>query len=360
MLVPSFDLLKQYIFKPVISKLDKPNYNPNKSFSEGNINIGLAVSSMKDHMTDEGWQIFQGLEVNGYTLFGKDIKSSNGRTDCDDTNIINILARVNPNIVVLQDKREWEVVASDFRDSRARFKHTFKLKEREDIFKLTILKDAQQKPFYHKEAMEEIGCHAVITYYHPSIVTHVAPYVRPEHLVRTYHSLNIKHIPIIKSDKMDRSLISGAVSNAYPLRKRLIKEVNKLPNVDVLKHPGYHRSGCNTPKYLNALNQYKVSICTSSMYGYALRKIIESTAVGCVVVTDLPIEDNLPEIDGNLVRINSNWDTTSISNLIKDLYVKYDLEKQKYYADKCINYYRYEETGKRLVRDIETVRANYN
>ena len=54
MLVPSFNILKQYIFKPVIDVLPRPKYRPDINISEKN-NIGLAVSSMKDHMTDEGW-----------------------------------------------------------------------------------------------------------------------------------------------------------------------------------------------------------------------------------------------------------------------------------------------------------------
>jgi hypothetical protein len=96
-------------------------------------------------------------------------------------------------------------------------------------------------------------------------------------------------------------MVSGAASNAYPLRQRVIRDALDL-GVDVLRHPGYGNQGPRTPEYMRHLAGYKVHVATASMYGFALRKIIESVAMGCTVVTDLPAYDVLPEIDGALVQ----------------------------------------------------------
>ena len=45
--------------------------------------------------------------------------------------------------------------------------------------------------------------------------------------------------------------------------------------VNYLSHPGYGRSKCFTPEFLKILSIYKVAICTVSIYGYAVRKIVE-------------------------------------------------------------------------------------
>ena len=72
-------------------------------------------------------------------------------------------------------------------------------------------------------------------------------------------------------------------------------------------HPGYHANGSFTPA-LHSRNstKFKVAICTSSTMGFALRKIIEATACGCRVITDLPAGEVMPEIDGNLTRVSSD------------------------------------------------------
>lgn len=219
--------------------------------------IALAVESMKRHMTDEGWQIMQAVESQGYTLCGD-------RCPLDSVDVPTIIANTQPGVVIVQDKREWDVSPKDFRDKAARFNHVGVLADHSDIFKLTILKDSHQRPDYHRESAQEIGCHAWIVYYHPRIVKHVAPYVRSEHLVRTYHSLDPALVPDYTPDNRRGCLISGAVSPVYPLRSLLIRKSAMIPNCEYLRHPGYHRNGCATPGYLQMLSQFKVAICTSS------------------------------------------------------------------------------------------------
>jgi hypothetical protein len=305
-------------------------------------------------MSDEGWQIFQGLEHNGYQLAGK-------RLPIDQTDVSETIKATEPTTVVMQDKREWDVAPTCFRDQEARFNFACALAERSDIFKLTILKDAHQRPVYHAESAREIGCHAWICYYHPRIVKHLAPYVREQHLIRTYHSLDPGIVPPVdKLLRLDRCLLSGATSSAYPLRQRLFREVHALPGCMPAAHPGYHRNGCATPQFLKRLVSYKVAICTSSIYGYALRKFCEATACGCRIVTDLPTDEVLPEIDENLVRIHPSMPTTQIGDIIQGLYKSYDMERQKALSQKAIAFYDYRAVTKRLADDIERLRQCYN
>lgn len=339
-------------------KLPAPRYSPP---DDGTCNrVGLAVLSMKDHTTDEGWQIFQSLEHAGYQLWGHCLPKNS-------TRIPIILDISNPLTMVIQDKREWDTRPGDFRDPYARFNQVHYLKDRHDIFKLTILKDAHQRPDYHMKAADEVGCHAWIVYYNQEIVSHLAPYVRPQHLIRTWHTIDRDLVPKYVSpneqDDKDRRrgcIISGALSSAYPLRKRLVTAIKLLPDTTYLPHPGYHRDGCCTPQYLQTLARYKVAICTASRYGYTLRKIIEATACGCMVITDLPCDEVLPKIDGNLVRVTPDITPDIMADVVKVCLDRYDPRTQSIYSRLACEWFDYRAMGIRLANDIEWMRSNYN
>lgn len=336
-------------FAPTIDMLTAPKYTGHSQSG-----IGLAVESMKRHMTDEGWQIFEGLEQQGYTLYGHGLPNS-------ETNVKNILSAGHPGIVVMQDKREWDVSFKDFREKEARFSNVGVLSDHDDIFKLTILKDSHQRPEYHRDSAAEIGCHAWIIYYHPRIVKALAPYVREEHLVRTYHTLDRTKVPKYSPKNRRGCLLSGACSRgAYPWRWELIKQHRRLPETDYLQHPGYHKNGSQTGRYMETLSSYKVAICTSSLYGYALRKIIEATACGCVVITDLPEDEVLPYIDGNLVRMSPQVSVDRVANKIVELCASYDEERQQQYAEMAVGFYNHHSMCSRLADDIEKLRSEYN
>lgn len=338
---------------PVVPQLKAP---PCLSSQEEEMRgIFLAVESMRRHTTDEGHQIQEALGSQGFTLCG------HGYPEIGDVDVPRILARTKPNIVVIQDKREWDVPPGNFRDHNSKFLNIQELKKREDLFKLTILKDAHHNPFYHSNSAEEMGCHAWIIYYHPKIISTLAPYIRPEHLIRTYHSLDPAVIPSLWQKGLPKKgcLLSGAISNAYPLRKRLAEQRYLLPQTDFLPHPGYHVNGCNTPGYLQLLSQYKVAICTASIYGYALRKIIEATACGCVVITDLPSDEVLPEIEGNLIRINPTDRTEGIGEVITQAILDYNLDKQTSYSKAAVKFYSYQNQGKLLLDNIKSLQRNY-
>lgn len=348
--------MREWTIRSVINSLPEPASLrlPTPSYTGSNPRgLFMGVSSMQQHMTDEGWQLALSFSAGGYELGGHDLP-------INETNARLLALRSKAGVIVLQDKREWDVDRGSFRDPLARFSELHYLRNNSDLFKLTILKDSHQNPPYHRASADEIHAHGWVVYYHPDIVAHLAPYVRREDLIRTYHSLDPWVVPEFTNLlRPGGALISGAVSTAYPLRRRLIRELKYLPVTDVLKHPGYHRNGCDTPSYLRVLSKYKVAICTCSKYGYLLRKIIEATACGCVVITDLPSDEVVPEIDGNLVRVHPTTTSREVGQLVKQAVDTYDAERQREYAAKAVAYFDYRAVGRRLVDSIEHLRLRY-
>lgn len=317
------------------------------------VSVGLAVEDMKRHTTDEGFQLFAGLEHAGYDLAGFQLPYN-------ETDVRKIVDHFNPGTMVLQDKREWSNMTSDRKqDPRYRFENVQYLKDHTGIFKVTVLKDAQNNNLFHRESANEIGCHAWIVYYDRNTICELAPFVRKQHLIRTWHTVDRELIPEYSPEGRKGCLLSGAVSRVYPLRQRLTRIFRTLPEVEYLRHPGYHSRGSHTPGYLRTLSRYKVAICTSSIYGYALRKIIEATACGCTVVTDLPRHDHLPIIDSNLVRVPRDISAKDLSACLEQLYRSYDSERQAYYSQQACIFYDYRAMGKRLAQDIQFMRQSY-
>lgn len=335
--------------KPATPELRAPRYV--EVLNAGEHRLVLGVASMKDHMTDEGWQITYGLSQNGYLHCGHALP-----IEC--TDVRKLLTAYPCNTLVIQDKREWHFDPRNFRDHNARFTNVNYLTQRDDIFKLTILKDAHQGPAWHSEAAQEMGCHAWICYYHEDIVHHLAPYTRKQHLIRTYHTLDPLVVPKFNTERAGGCLLSGAVSGAYPLRERIFKARN-MPIV-TMSHPGYHRRGSNTPEYLKTLSEFKVAICTSSMYGYSLRKIVEATAAGCIVITDLPIDDIMPGIDGNLIRVHPDISMDELREVINDCTTRWDSTTQEMWATTACWIYDYKVQTLLLAEQIDALRNIYN
>lgn len=313
--------------------------------------VGLAVETMRRHMSDEGWQLFAGLEHAGYTLAG-------ARLPVDNTHVPTILKRTGAGVVVVQDKREWDPQLRGFNNPADEFKQVQQLAERDDLFRVTVVKDSHHMPVYHRRSAEEIGCHAWIIYYHPRIVCHLAPYLRPEHCIRVYHTVDKYQVPKRLTNN-EGCLLSGAMSGHYPLRNLLLQRLSWLPNTRYMKHPGYGATGSATPQYLSKLSKFKVAICTSSRYGYALRRLIEATACGCRVLTDLPEDEIVPYIDNNFVRICYTTPIPIIANKLRWMMDTYDRDRQHYFSEQAKQYFDYRISGLRLASEIEYVRQNY-
>lgn len=335
------------------------------------VNVGMAVASMHSHTTDEGWQLFQGLEAAGYNLVGHGVEyrgawyEASNQTDC-----FKILSQFNPHTVFIQDKREWTGKTADGPrtfDRREMYTNVGALRERPDVFKVSVVKDAHRDRELNVELALEAGVHAWVVYYHPAVVARQSPFLRPQHLIRTYHSIDRDAVPVFAEGRKRKDcLLSGALSDrVYPLRTRLAREKgrharNGMRWLDYLPHPGYRRDRCYTPEYLGTLNAYKVAICTSSVWGYALRKIVEATACGCRVITDLPTDEVMPAIDGNLIRVDPDVPLADLKDLVRFLADGYDDERQQCLASMAIRRYDYREVGYRLADDVEKLRGTYH
>jgi hypothetical protein len=245
-----------------LKTLAPPNYYYKSSGSK----IGLSVPSMANHMSDEGWQLFLGLKHGGYDLCGSSgaVFPQSNFLKYSSVDLETILDSTNINTLVVQDCREWDSKHHSLASKDEHYKNVEILKYRDDIFKVGVVKDSHQNPKYFRDFFNSIGCHAWICYYHPNVVSHLASYVRREHLLRTYHTVDSCSIPEFQRDKREGTLLSGAVySHVYPLRNYIQNNLKQFPSVSQLKHPGYHKNGTNTNSYLETLNQFKVAICTS-------------------------------------------------------------------------------------------------
>lgn len=361
-----------------VPRLVRPQYTPLCDPANGT-GVGMTCPSMADHMTDEGWQIFEALRsTNRWLLFSDARTAKQGMLACNNARDLMKHWDVthgpdkdgNPSTtcptILVQDKREWDPKQGDFRNQDERWHEVEYLASRHDAYKLTILKDAQHRPLYHRQSAVEMGVHAWVVYYHPDIVNHLATYTRKNDLIRTYHTIDPKLIGHVALDYRlkDGISISGAVSGAYPLRQRLVRCLGQLnagampsQRVAVRQHPGYHRNGSDVKSYLRHLSHYKVAVCTSSRYGYALRKIIEATACGCRVVTDLPVDEVMPAIDGNLYRIHPDESIENVRAILRHLCVNYKEEDQRGWARNACDFYDYKNMGKILDREIAARRV---
>lgn len=336
-----------------IGALDPPLYSSPPG-SHRLRRVFFAFAGFSSHMTDEGWQLQLGLNQAGYDLVGKGFTHQA-------TDVSAEVDRDRPSVAIVQDKREWDDQESAACLNRGLSFHNFERMASDDrVFRVTVCKDAQANPPYHRAASAELAAHAWICYYHPDMVATLAPYVRREHLVRTWHSVNPSDVPEYSPHGREMCLLSGAINaEVYPFRTRLHASVRKMPGVHFLPHPGYHARGHRTPDYLEVLSRYRVSICTASIYGYTLRKIIESTACGCRVLTDLPPDDILPEIDGNLVRISPEASVEEVYETVRKMDGEYDAERQRQFAERAVGFYDFWRRGRELASAIEELRRVY-
>lgn len=318
--------------------------------------VFFASETFSRHMTDEGWQIQLGLQKAGYALVGRYF-------DYDETDCRQVMRDMRPGVALMQDKREWDANLDGCFDKSISFQHSTALADDPAAFKLTIIKDAHSDPAYHRQAAEEIGCHAWISYYHPDIVCHLAPWVRREHVIRTWHSVDSAAVPVYSAVGRKGCLLSGAIDKSiYPLRARLKAAAleGRIPETTVLTHPTYHARGHCTPDYLKTLSKYKVAICTASVFGYALRKIIEAVACGCKVITDIPPDDPLPGgIDEALIRVSPEVPINQLAWIVQREIAAYDPLAQERYARAACEWFDWRRRGTELAGEIEKMRSEF-
>jgi hypothetical protein len=310
-----------------------------------NIDYEPTVNGRGGHMTNEGMQLQRGLEVAGWVLAGAGFGDG-----CRDVPML--IERHRPDIVFVQDKRDWDPSSTGaFRKDIGFTKLSF-LAERQEIFKVAVVKDAGTMVDYQRGFCEEIAADAVVNYYSEESVLAGSPWLTNYPRIRTWHTLDpIEVAGIDLRQERKRALVSGAYGQVYPLRCFIIANKRRL-RVEQLEHPGYGNRGAHTGRYLRHLAGFKVHLTTSSQFHFALRKIIESVAVGCTPITNLPYSDNLPGIDGALIRIPDEISVGDLCDVIDRAEQAWDFDERFQYAKIAADLYDFRRMGQLLSDDI--------
>ncbi len=291
------------------------------------------------HMTTEGDQFQEGLRAAGWIVAGAGFDNLR--------DIPTILGRYQPHRIVVHDPRDWDPASSIAFRKDVGFDRLASLRDAA-AWKAVVVKDAASSHAYQAKMYRALGADAAVTYYHQTSVWKHGDWLRAVPLIRTYHSVDADDLAEIPVTSDRRAVVvSGALSKAYPLRQRVVRDAHVL-GVDIIRHPGYGNRGAMTPAYCRQIAGYKVAIATASMYGFALRKIIEAVALGCTVITDLPAYDVLPEIDGALVRVPPTINTPDLANVITQTVARWDFDERIGWAHTARAFYDYRSLGRRL------------
>lgn len=314
------------------------------------MNLVLGNVDYRLHTTDEGDQLQRGLEAAGWLLCGAGFGDG-----CAD--VPELLERHAPAAVMVHDKRDWDPASPISFRKDIGFSNLRVLARRPEILRAGVLKDAGSALEYHRRFFAEIQADAAVVYYHPQIVKRLNPWLGQRKLVRIFHSVD-RYVcePLLDEDlPRQRAVITGASSPVYPLRHRLMRYALDHPeaHLSVFGHPGYGNGGAYTNAYLRLLAGFRVHIATASRYGFALRKIIESVAVGCTPVTNLPPEDVLPEIDGALVRIPLTASSSQALAAAELAAEAWSFEERRAWAEKAWSFYDWRASGLRLAAALE-------
>lgn len=311
----------------------------------------LANRAYETHMTDEGLQLQQGLFEQGWELAGH--RYGDG---CTDVRVL--LSRHWPDHVFVQDKRDWDPASGcPGATHDTKFQYLSALRNSRAVVSVVVKDAGPEGTNYHQDFCKEADADAVVIYYHPMSVLKFSPWLSHYKLIRTFHSLNLADIPEFAPRDARRPLCgSGAVgsttSDVYPLRARVSERAEEF-GMMWLRHPGYKNDkGPDTPRYLSFLNSFKVSFASASAYGFSLRKIIESVACGCTVVTDLPSYDQLPEIDRALVRVKPTISNQDLKVVLSQAVATWEEEGRRKWAKKAQDFYNYQAVGERLSRAL--------
>lgn len=319
----------------------------------------FVLESFRRHMDNGRWLFQLGMEAAGYVSAGGGLPAPG----IDSVDVEAVVRQRNPPITIFWPRYEWS--PQEWGGPEVRPEHEFRnwqyLLSRPDILRVCVLHDAASAREKQRRWHAEFQAHVYLTWYHERSVLPWNPHIRPEQLLRTYHVIDPAAAPPVRP-RDGVCLISGARNpEVYPLRTLAIDAARRGelgPGVDVLDHPGYPQTGTRSTDYLAVLARYRVAVCTASVYGFALRKIVEATAVGCRVIANLPSCDGLPGIDENLCRIRRD---TSIAELRAGIYreaSRWQRRRQLLFAEIARRLYDYRAECARVAGELDQRRAD--
>jgi len=313
----------------------------------------FVLESFRRHMDNGRWLFQRGLEQQGYVSAGGGLPPPG----IDRLDVAEIVECCHPSVVIFWPRYEWD--PAEWGGSEVLPEHCFQnwecLLDMPEILRATVFHDAGSARAEQKRWHEVFRPDVYLTWYHHRSILALAPHVPSDRLLRIYHVIDADEAPAI-CDRDGVGVVSGAYARGvYPLRTRAVAaaKAGRLgPDVGCLDHPGYFQVGPSSTEYVKLLSQYRVALCTASSYGFALRKIIEATLAGCVVITDLPEYDRLPGIDDNLVRVRPTISIPELRELIRDQADAWDLKRQTHYATTAAGLYDWRIMAETLARKL--------
>lgn len=331
---------------PDASQLPVPAYR----YKDG-IRLFLALRDYEKHTMNQGWLFQKGMEAAGYILVGKDF-------ECPYRDGGQLAEAFEPAVAFVADKLDWDAALDGCYDKQAHFTNLQGLGD-ESIFRIAMIHDSHRRWGIQRQMHEDLNPHAWVCYYHPDIVAVSQPWIRKEHILRTYHSLDPAEVPEFTLERIGCIASGARCKEIYPLRETASLAMCHMPEGKYLRHPGYGNRGSRTAEYLKVLSGFRVAICTASIYCFAVRKIIEATACGCIVITDLPAEEEMPNIDGNLHRVPSDISVKDLIDAARACEASYTIDRQYWFAEQAKEYYDYRRLYADLRQRIEKMRKDY-
>jgi len=316
--------------------------------------IQFGVRAFRNYASDTAYLIQRGLELQGFTVFGRGFP---GRRDCTDMRVV--CEREKPDVVFCEEWNTWNPDMPQPPAKDVGFTNYDWLGRQPHIFRATKHADPWGHPEKHAEWHRRFNPDVILVRYEVPRVLQIAPYLDEKRLLRIHHSVTREYCPEITSASRDRvCLLSGAVNpRIYPMRARLWREVRELPRwEDVFSIRPHHRwsrtGGSAVPAYMRDLARHKVMFVGTSRWHVAFKKHYEGTAAGCIVVTNLPTSDRVPIIDENLVRVPDTISAAELRDLCLGLADAWDEERQRELARRTIGRYDYRQEAWRIRRGL--------
>src|SRR5688572_28038885 len=150
-----------------------PNLEAHQLWRWGRTQMKLMLANVdyRSHMTSEGNELQLGLESAGWKLVGAGYDDG-----CRD--VQHLLDRHRPEVVFVQDVRDWSPASpGSFRKDIA-FTGIRELAKRKDVVRLTVCKDAGSVQDDQRAFAESINADAIVTYYHAKSVLAVSPWLQ--------------------------------------------------------------------------------------------------------------------------------------------------------------------------------------
>tara|TARA_Y100000996_G_scaffold415213_1_gene408759 strand:- start:466 stop:1473 length:1008 start_codon:yes stop_codon:yes gene_type:complete len=140
-------------------------------------------------------------------------------------------------------------------------------------------------------------------------------------------------------------LIYGNLSDFYPFRKRIFNILNNNNiSYQYLPHPGYLDNTDNTNNTIIGkdlallINRAKYTLVTCSAFNYLVKKYMEITACGSIMIGNYPIYEDNPYKD-KYIHLENDMNDNTIINIIQSALEQYDENKDKF-INYCHNYTR--------------------